>query len=220
MTDAVERAYALIRANIISGRFASGRHLKSEELARTVGVSRTPVREALRRLHSEGLISFRPNYGAHVTGWTLSDLDDVFGLRVVLESYAAELAAGKLTAGEIDEIERCARATHSLAVEKPEGFRDLIAAANNRLHAIIIGAAASRRLAAMMSGVMEMPLIMRTLWYYSDEDLFRSAGHHAELVSAFRAQDPQWAASVMRSHLLAALHVMRNATAASRPPPA
>ncbi len=219
MTDAVERAYVLIRSNIISGHFESGRHLTSEELAGMVGVSRTPIREALRRLHSEGLISFRPNYGAYVTGWTLPDLDEVFGLRTVLESYAAQLAARTLQPEQINELQRHAQETHDLAVHKPEGFREAIAIANNRLHAIIIGAAASPRLSTMISGVMEMPLVMRTLWFYSDDDLLRSAGHHAELVLAFRAKDSQWAASIMRGHLRAALYVMRKAMAPSEPQP-
>ena len=216
MADAVERAYQMIRDSIIAGRYESGQHLRSEELAVVVGVSRTPVREALRRLHSEGLVDFRANYGAYVTGWTLDDLDEVFGLRTVLESYAAELAATALLPEQITEIEARAEETYRHAVEQGPGFRDRIALANNALHAIIIGAAASRRLSAMISGVMEMPLVMRTLSYYSDEALLRSAGHHRELVSAFRARDPRWAASVMRSHLLAAHHVMRDAVGRER----
>lgn len=216
MADAVERAYTLIRSNIIAGRYKNGQHLRSEELANAVGVSRTPVREALRRLHSEGLVNFRTNYGAYVTGWTLGDLDEVFGLRAVLESYAAELAATALTPAQIEEIERRAEETYHLAVEKPPGFQDRIAVANNALHAAIIGAAASRRLSAMIGVVLEMPLVMRTLSYYSDEELLRSAGHHRELVAAFRARDPRWAASIMRSHLLAAHNVMRNAVAKER----
>lgn len=209
MADAVERAYALIRGKIIAGEYTSGQHLRSEELAAAVGVSRTPIREALRRLHSEGLVDFRTNYGAYVTGWTLDDLDEVFGLRVVLESFAAELAATGLSTEQIDEIARCAEETYVQALQQAPGFRERIAAANNRLHQIIVSAASSRRLAAMISGVMEMPLIMRTLSYYANEDLLRSASHHRELVTAFRARDPRWASAIMRSHLLAAHNVMR-----------
>lgn len=219
MADAVERAYQLIRDNIIAGRYDSGQHLRSEELAVTVGVSRTPVREALRRLHSEGLVDFRTNYGAYVTGWTLDDLDEVFGLRTVLESYAAERAALVLTPEQISQIEVRAEETHRFAIEKGPGFRDRIAIANNALHGIIIGAASSRRLSAMISGVMEMPLVMRTLSYYSDEALLRSASHHRELCAAFRARDPRWAGSVMRSHLIAAHHVMRDAVAQGKGDP-
>ena len=216
MADAVERAYQLIRNNIIAGRYESGEHLRSEELAVIVGVSRTPVREALRRLHSEGLVDFRTNYGAYVTGWTLDDLDEVFGLRTVLESYAAEQAALTLLGEQILQIEAYAEETYRFAIEKGVSFRDRIAVANNALHSVIIAAASNRRLSAMISGVMEMPLVMRTLSYYSDEALLRSASHHRELCAAFRARDPGWAGSVMRSHIMAAHHVMRDAVAQSK----
>jgi DNA-binding GntR family transcriptional regulator len=210
-TDQVERVYRGIRDMIVDGRYRSGDHLTAETLANRFGVSRTPVREALRRLHSEGLVSILPNRGAHVAGWSSSDLDEVFGLRAVLESYAAELATTALTDDQIDELSFLAGETLRLAVEKPEDFRERIAAANSRLHRIIITAAANRRLAAMIASVVELPLIMRTLHFYHDEDLLRSAGHHRELVTAFRVRDPQWAGSVMRSHLRAAHHVMRSA---------
>jgi DNA-binding GntR family transcriptional regulator len=214
-TDQVERVYRAVREMIVDGRVRSGDHLTSETLARNFGTSRTPVREALHRLHSEGLVNIEPNRGARVTGWSASDLDEVFGLRAVLESYAAELATVALSDEQINEISYLAQATHRLAMEKPENFREGIATANSRLHRIIISAAANRRLAAMIASVVELPLIMRTLYFYADEDLQRSASHHRELATAFRARDATWAASVMRSHLLAAHHVMRTARDAS-----
>ena len=157
------------------------------------------------------MVNFLPNRGAYVSGWAASDVDEVFGLRVVLESYAAELAATALTDAQIGEIAVLAEETHRLAVERPDGFREQIAPANTRLHRIIIEAAANRRLAAMIASVVEMPLIMRTLHVFTEADLLRSAGHHRELTTAFRMRDPRWAASVMRSHILAAHNVVRAA---------
>jgi len=202
--DAVEAAYQTIRARIIDGSYASGQHLSGERLAEAVGVSRTPVREALRRLHAEGLVRVVPNQGAYVTGWTSADIDQMFGLRTVLESYAAELATARLTEAQIDRIAILADETYSLAMERPEGFRQAVAAANSELHLIIVNAAAHARLASMIASVVELPLVMRTLRVYSQDDLLRSAGHHRELALAFRARDANWAAAVMRSHLLAA----------------
>ncbi len=211
MRDAVERAYALIRDSIIAGRYRSGDHLRSEELAAAAGLSRTPVREALRRLHSEGLVDFRTNYGAYVTGWTADDLDEVFGLRAVLESFAARLAAATMTAAQVDRVAELAAETSAEATARTPGFLERFAAANSALHGEIVGATHSRRLSAMIGTVIEMPLVMRTLSYYSDEELLRSASHHRELVAAFRARDPDWAGSVMRSHVHAAHDVMRKA---------
>jgi DNA-binding GntR family transcriptional regulator len=202
--DAVETAYRTIRARIIDGSYASGQHLTGERLAEAVGLSRTPVREALRRLDAEGLVRVVPNQGAYVTGWTWTDIDQMFELRTVLEAYAAELATNRLTDAQIDRIAVLAEETHRLAIERAEGFRQAIALANSELHMIIVTAAAHVRLATMIASVVEPPLIMRTLRVYSQDDLLRSAGHHRELALAFRARDANWAAAVMRSHLLAA----------------
>ena len=86
MAAAVEKAYSAIRDGIMDGTYSGGSHLKAEDLAVAIGVSRTPVREALRRLHSEGLVDFVANRGAYVLNWDKSDVDEVFGLRMVLES--------------------------------------------------------------------------------------------------------------------------------------
>jgi DNA-binding GntR family transcriptional regulator len=208
MTDAVERAYAAIRAAIFDGRYQGGLHLKGADLASNIGVSRTPVREALRRLHAEGLVNFVTNHGAFVTSWTRADLDEVFGLRTVLESHAVELATRRLTDDQIGELAVLAETTERLAHAKPPDFLARIAEANSRLHGLIIQAAGNRRLGDTLARLFEVPMIMRTFQVYSDEDLHRSAAHHRELVAAFRARDPLWAASVMHSHIRAAYHVM------------
>ncbi len=206
--DAVEATYRAIRNRIIDGTYASGQHLTGAALAEAAGVSRTPVREALRRLHAEGLVDVVPNHGAHVIGWTAEDIAQMYGLRAVLEAYATELATPVLSETDIDRIAELADATYRLAEEKPADFRQSIADANADLHMTIINAAANVRLAAMIASLVELPLVIRTLGIYSQEDMLRSAGHHRELALAFRARDALWASAVMRSHLLAARRVV------------
>jgi DNA-binding GntR family transcriptional regulator len=202
--DSVESAYLAIRAGIVAGTYASGQHLTGETLAAAIGVSRTPVREALRRLDAEGLVRVVPNQGAFVTGFTLSDIAQMFALRAVLESYACELATPRLSEAQIDRIAVLADRTYSLALDRADLNMAGIAQANSELHQTIISAAGNARLATMIAGVTELPLVLRTLRIYSQEDLLRSAGHHRELAVAFRARDAAWSAAVMRSHLLAA----------------
>jgi len=202
--DSVEAAYQVIRGGILAGTYASGQHLSGEILASAIGVSRTPVREALRRLDAEGLVRVVPNQGAYVTGFTITDIAQMFELRAVLESYACELATPRLSASQIEHIARMAERTHSLAIDRPGGYEAGIADANSALHLTIISASGNPRLANMIASVTELPLVMRTLRVYSQEDLVRSAGHHRELAVAFRARDAVWASAVMRSHLLAA----------------
>ena len=89
MGKAAETAYAVIRKRILAGDFSRGERLREEELAQIAGVSRTPIREALRRLDAEGLVEFLPNRGASVTAWTEQELDDLYAARALIEGYAA-----------------------------------------------------------------------------------------------------------------------------------
>src|SRR4051794_41593164 len=82
-------ATELIREAIVDGRLEPGRRLKEEELARELGISRTPVREALLMLQAEGIVDAIPNRGAVVRVHTPEDLDDLYQLRALLEGYAA-----------------------------------------------------------------------------------------------------------------------------------
>jgi len=170
----------------------------------------------LRRLHAEGLINFVANHGAYVTSWTRTDIDEVFELRSALESYAAERASQRLSAEQLAELNQLARRMEQLSTRKPEGYLDRIAEANSRFHRVIVEAAANRRLAAMVAGVVEMPLVVRTFSVYSEKDLQRSMAHHRELLDAFAARDGRWAASVMCSHIQAAHSVYTAATTPSQ----
>ncbi len=215
MTAATEQAHRAIRAAIAAGVYKGGDHLRAAELAERFGTSRTPIREALQRLSSEGVVDFVTNRGAYVTEWSREDVEEIFDMRTVLEGRAAELSATRLTLGQIDDLRlmtgRMEDAAHG------DGRRDAEAVAkhNNDFHALIISAAANRRLAALIGSVFQMALTERTFSVFSDEDLHRSLTHHRELIAAFQARDPVWAGSVMRSHLCAAHHVY--VTAAGRP---
>jgi DNA-binding GntR family transcriptional regulator len=207
MAAAEQKAYEAIRSGIASGAFQAGMHLGAADLAERYGISRTPVREALRRLHAEGFVEFFANRGAYVSNWSQADIEEVFALRTVLEGHAAELSAARLRPGEIQRLAQLADAMEALASDGPGRDLQKLAETNGEFHRIIISAAANRRLAAMISGLVEMALVARTFGFYSEDDLARSMTHHRELIAAFSARDPTWAGSVMRSHIRAAHHV-------------
>ena len=187
--------------------------MRAGDLATQLGISRTPVREALRRLHAEGMVDFFANRGAFVAGSSPRDVDEVFDLRMVLESHAAELSARRLTDPQIaqltvwtDEMERCTAA--------PTRNSAGLTRANDAFHAAIISAAANRRLSAMIASVVEMSWVARTFNIYSDADLASSIAHHREMIRAFEVRDGVWAAAVMRSHIRSAYHVFASSIAA------
>jgi DNA-binding GntR family transcriptional regulator len=203
-TRAVDRAYEAVRSGIIAGRYLAGARLTEQEIATAVGVSRTPVREALRRLDAEGLVEFTPNLGAVVTIWNEADSDEIFDLRAMLESYGARRATLRATDVQIAGLRRLAELQYRESVERKAGHLERIGELNSQFHRGMQDAAASPRLIRALAGLIEAPLMMRTFQKYTPEDLKRSAQHHLEIVSALEARDAEWAASVMFSHVHAA----------------
>lgn len=216
MSKAAEKAYAAIKSNILSGEYPAATHLKEEELSKEIGVSRTPVREALRNLAGEYFVKFVPNHGAYVASWSSADIADVFELRKLLEGHAAGRAATRISDEDIAILEDCAlriehairdpktgEAKEHLSTEDEALFQEL----NSTYHRVMIKAAASERLSVMVSWLSEAPIILKTMKLYSPTDFLRSNQHHIELVAALRARNENWATSVMYAHLLSAKEV-------------
>lgn len=217
--SAAERAYDVVRAGILDGTFALGARLPEEEVAARAGVSRTPVREALRRLAAEGFVTSTPNRGVQVAAWTPQDLDEIFQLRALLESHAAERAASRITAEQLEAMDELAAGMERDARDGTPGALDRIAERNSAFHGTILSAADSGRLRALLQTVIVMPLVHRTFHRYTPAALARSMHHHRELLAALSAADGAWAATVMRAHVLAARAVLL-APRADTPPPA
>src|SRR5476651_2362385 len=192
MAAAVERAYRTIRDGIVSGAYGPGDHLTAQGLAATSGISRTPVREAMRRLHAEGLIRFIANRGAFVTLLDERDVFKIYNLRVVLEGYAAEAAAAEATDAQIDALEALAREMEAAIEQPPPPAIDRVAQINNAFHKLIVTAADSPRLETALASIIELPLVLRTFRRYSRDELRRSMNQHLELVEALRARDGLW----------------------------
>lgn len=206
---AVTKAYNVVRAGIIDGRYAPAARITEQEIAELAGVSRTPVREALRRLHAEGLLRFAPNQGAFVNHWSEEEAEDIFELRSMLESFGARRAARNASDEQIAELRRLAESQLRQSHDREPGYLERIADLNSRFHQLVQECAGSQRLQIMMGALIEAPLVLQTFREYSEDDLVRSATHHLEIVQALEARDQDWAASVMRSHVLAARRVYR-----------
>lgn len=206
--SAAGRAYDVVRAGILDGTFDLGARLVEEDLAGRAGVSRTPVREALRRLAAEGFVRFEPNRGAHVASWTDADLEEIFDLRALLESYTARLAAERIDAGQLAALHGLAERMEADAASATPTGLDRIARRNTEFHRTILDASGSRRLRTIIDTVIVLPLVHRTFHRYTSGALRRSMQHHRELLAALETGDGEWAASVMRTHVLAARAVL------------
>ncbi|OZG26145.1 GntR family transcriptional regulator [Williamsia sp. 1138] len=203
-TKSADRAYDVIRLQILNGTLQAGARIVEAELARDLNSSRTPVREALRRLEAEGLVEVLPHRGARVTGWTADDLREIYDLRSALEALAGDRAASLITPSDLVALDGLCDHMEEIGSESNIPARDHYSRLNNEFHEIIREASGSVRLVAMLHGVVGVPLIVRTFHLYQEADMHRSSMHHREIVSALRAGDGVWAGSVLRAHVLAA----------------
>jgi DNA-binding GntR family transcriptional regulator len=212
MIAAVDKAYLHIREGIIRGQYAPGAHLSAQDLAAASGLSRTPVREAMRRLHAEGLIEIIPNRGAFVTRIDEQEIRNIYDLRIVLEGYAAATAARNITHAQLVELQTVADDMCDLVCANPPTLAEDLSEANNHFHKLIVTASHNGRLQSTLATIVEMPLVLRTFRHYDKDAVRRSTDQHLEIVSALKARDSEWARSVMTSHILSAQHTLLTGT--------
>lgn len=194
-----------IKEALAGGEYGAGQYLREEQLARGLGVSRTPVREALRRLDAEGWVETRPNYGVRVKAWTLQDAKEIFEARILIEPFLAGRAALKIVPADLDRLTALADAM--LAITRSPSTAQSIEdwfVANGEFHAIITAAADNARLDRSLRSMKETPLIKWTFVTYKDADRERSARQHIELVQALQQRNAAWAEAITRCHILAA----------------
>jgi DNA-binding GntR family transcriptional regulator len=193
-------AYAALREQIASGELEPGTWLREHTAATSLGLSRTPVREALRLLAAEGAVELVHNRGARVVSWSAEDIDEAYRLRALIEGYGAGLAAARADAECVAELralqERYERALHE---QDPA-----VGACNDDFHTAVLAASGSARLPVLVAVVSSAPLVRRVLQSYDDDDRRRSVMAHRDVITAIANGDEALATSAMSSHILAA----------------
>ena len=152
-------------------------------------------------LQTEGLLDSAPNRGATVRAYEAEDLDDLYQLRAVLEGFAARRAATRVSRDDLARLaESCKR------FEELRAGDDLteLVRENVRFHDIILEAAGSPRLARLVRGVVQLPLVYRSFYWYSPEQKLISEHYHRQLTTALAAGDAERAEIVMKEHVLEA----------------
>jgi DNA-binding GntR family transcriptional regulator len=190
-----------IRAAIVDGRFAPGERLKEEELARELGISRTPVREALLMLQSEGLVESVPNRGAIVRAYTPQEIEEMYELRALLEGFAARRAATRIGPAGV----RALRASNE-RFGRLRAANDLVDLIRENLvfHNTILEAAGSDLLVGMVRSVVEVPLVYKSFYWYPREQKRISEHYHEQLTRALEARDSERAELIMKEHVFEA----------------
>jgi DNA-binding GntR family transcriptional regulator len=190
-------ALELLRDSIVRGELVSGQHLNLVELSRGLGMSITPVREAIRMLQVEGLVTNQPHRGVRVAAFSVEAADEIYNLRAILESFAVELAVPRLTA---DDLHRLAVLEHEVQVAHARGDRPSLSKANRDFHFYLYEASRTTYLLEFIQ-----KLWMSSPW----DDIFlipgraeRSIEEHREIMKALLARDAESSARLIRAHIL------------------
>lgn len=188
----------ILRNEIFSGRIKPGESLRERLLAEQIGVSRTPVREALFTLHSEGLVELSPNRGATVRTITAQEILQIYSLRGVLESYAAREAARIRTDEDIDALTDAQAKLERIGVD---GAASDQALADLAFHQIISDATGSRLLQTVMGQVLAFTVSVRSNYTYPAEHAKTAIDQHHGILQALQNQDQDQAEQLMREHV-------------------
>ena len=193
---AQQHAYSYVREKILSGDFPGGMRLDPAEIGQTLGVSRMPVREALRQLDSEGLIIMRPNRATLVTRLTPLEVEELFEIRAVLEALAVRFAVTKLTDDALSELEvlrlKMDRVRHEprLWIQRHADLHQFISGLGERTHI-------AKELRRIRTAVQPY-LLMYISVYHSTE---MEGYDHEALLAAIASRDPDTAEKCARDHV-------------------
>ena len=173
-----EIVYEELKRQILVGEIAPGTRMMEVELADVMGVSRTPVREAIRKLEKEGLVTIEPRKGAYASNISIKDMVDVLEVRQGLEGMAAAIASGKITerqkADLLNVVEKYKAAVESANIEE-------IIKYDEEFHSMIISISGNKTLMQVFSTVQELALRFRYI-YYDDFNRYESMPREHQLI--------------------------------------
>lgn len=201
------RVFQKIRGDILNGKYKENDELRENTIGKELGVSRTPVREALRQLELEGLVTIIPNRGAYVTGISHKDIWDIYVIRSMLEGLCARWAAGNITEEQLDELEETLLLSE-FQMKKESGINtDQVAALDGRFHAILYEASGSRILSHVLSDFHNYVQTARRSSIVSEERARKSIREHRQILRAIKDRDEDLAEQLANEHII---HVMQN----------
>ncbi|MDD3673322.1 MAG: GntR family transcriptional regulator [Synergistaceae bacterium] len=194
------KAYEWIRDAIESSEIEMGAPLPENLLAREIGVSRTPIREALRSLEQDGYVKIIPQKGAFVSEISLEDLKEIYDIRKLLEPFAALSAVNRIPEEEIDEMEKCWKALKKAALA---GEVDLtrVSEMDLLLHLTITKYATNKRIGAIITTYHAQIKRFQKLSAQSLSNIHETIGQHLEILEKLRERDARGLSSLLYEHI-------------------
>lgn len=197
-----------LRHMIVEGELAPGEKLQEKELCGQFGVSRTPLREAMKVLATEGLVQLTPNRGCTVAKLTLADLDEAFPIMGALEALSGELACKHITEAEVARI----RDLHERMVRKYDAgaLREYFKL-NEQIHQLILAAARNPTLAQMQLSLSGRVRRARYMANMSPARWAKAVAEHEKILEALAARDGKRLAVLLKEHLANKLQTVKEA---------
>jgi Transcriptional regulators len=193
-----EVVFDTLRSAITSGLLQPGERIMENQLAEQLRVSRTPVREAIRKLEQEGFVVMAPRRGTYVADISIRDINEVFEIRSALEVLAAGLAAERISEDDLENLERT---LVEIGEYMDKGDTANTVAADVRFHDILYGATGNKTLASIISNLREKLMVFRTISYGYPGRAKRSLEEHRRLVEALGRRNPTMAQQLARKHV-------------------
>lgn len=190
--------FKTLREAILRGDLAPGERLMEIQLANQLGVSRTPIREAIRKLELEGLVVMIPRRGAEVAKITEKDLRDVLEVRTSLEELAISLACERMTDEDIEEL-KAALDRFDAALAQKDVTK--IAAMDVAFHDVIFASTQNARLIQILNNLREQMYRYRLEYLKDFSTHERLCGEHKEIVEAIATRNSVWAKKLIQEHI-------------------
>lgn len=193
-----ERAYQLIKERIVSLELPPSSLINEQSLMDELGLGRTPIREALQRLAAEDLVTVVPRRGIFVADISITDLQQIFEARIVMEGFCARLATQRITAAQLQEMDALVEMMNHLAHDDIKALMDV----DWRFHNLLYRAADNEFLAAALIRLYDLSL---RLWFIVLDrigDVRGSIEQHREIFAALRDRDAERAEALIRAHVI------------------
>lgn len=192
---------------ILGGTFDTGGWLREAEIAKSLGVSRTPVRDALRELSGAGVVVIEQHRGARIKSYSPEKIEEVYRARALVESTVTAAAVPAISEVAVDELRNIAdqmRTEHANT-----GAVSALARLNREFHALIFANSGDHPLASTAHSLLIPMVVSKVMHSYEDRKFRRSMEEHEDLITAIERRDPEWAEAIMRAHILGGLSAFK-----------
>lgn len=200
-----DQIYERLKQQILRGEIEPGERLMQIQVAENLRASRTPVREAFRRLEQDGLVERLPQGGVRVTRPDTETIQEVFGIRKVLEAYAIELVCDRITPQEIAALKRLSSQAQELLSSRELGFRAKISRLfelNSQFHDTIYRASGNTYLMGTINSLRNIVGRLRLLGLRADDTWSQAWDEHTQLIKFLEKRDRESASRLIQTHLL------------------